>query len=91
MSSILVLQRRNDYVKVMSNFIDAPVLDKAYMEMKDILSFDKSMNPTLAVSVKDVLKVNSCFKYRIVERCMVVDINHLSYICFIIFTKVRLD
>lgn len=89
MSSILVLQRRNNYVEVLNNFINPPVLDKAYMEMKDKLSFDKSMNPALAASVKAVLKVNSCFKYRIVEQCMVVDVNHLSYICFIIFTTRR--
>ncbi|KAG2235728.1 hypothetical protein INT48_009143, partial [Thamnidium elegans] len=31
MSSILVLQRRNDYAEALNEFIGAPILDKAYM------------------------------------------------------------
>lgn len=57
MSSILLMQRRNGYGEVIHKYISADVLDKAYINKKSTLNFEKSLNIGLAESIKDILKV----------------------------------
>lgn len=57
MSSILLLQRINDYGEVINKYISADALDKTYINEKSTLRFEKSMNTGLAESIKDILKV----------------------------------
>ncbi len=57
MSSILLLQRRNDYGEVINKYISADALDKAYINTKSTLHFEKSMYTGLAESIKDILRV----------------------------------
>lgn len=58
MSSIVLLQRRNDYGEVINKYISADALDKAaYINEKSTMHFEKSMNTGLAESIKDILKV----------------------------------
>lgn len=57
MSSILLLQRRNDNGDVKNKYITTDALDKAYINNKSTLHFEESMNTGLAKSKKDILNV----------------------------------
>lgn len=57
MSSILLLQQRNNYGEVINRYFSADTLNEAYIDTKFTLYFGKAMNTGLTESIKDVLKV----------------------------------
>ncbi len=92
MSSILLLQSRNDYGEVINNFFNENILSTAYIATKNELKFNKSMNITLTMAIKNILQVSLCFRYRIVKRCIVVDFSRLPLsCCFIILFNIRIS